>query len=165
MNGGAQLAPYGTAMLARARQAGPAAALLVLALLFGSEAGAQASVPAEGGGSWTLAYQSISVQDHTDYLGVRASVGKTQSQVLFLGLDYGLTDKLAVSVGVPYIKSKYSGDFPHVHGAFPDHEDEPVIDDGRYHGGLQDYSLGFRYQLWTEPVLVTPFVSLSYPSR
>lgn len=165
MNGSGQSAPYRTAALARARQVGPAAAVLVLALLFVSEAGAQASVPAEGAGSWTLAYQSISVHDHTDYLGVHNAVGKTQSQVLFLGLDYGLTDKLAVSAGVPYIKSKYVGAFPHVHGDYPGHQDEPLIDDGQYHGGLQDYSLGLRYQLWTEPVLVTPFVSFGYPSR
>jgi hypothetical protein len=40
-----------------------------------------------------------------------------------------------------------------------------VIDDGRYHGGLQDFSLGLRYQLRTEPVLVTPFIHVGYPSR
>ena len=138
---------------------------LVLALLFASEAFAQASVPAEGSGSLALAYQSITVHDHTDYRGVHNSVGKTHSHTVFLGLDYGLTDRLAVAVGVPYIQSRYQGDFPHRHGDFPGHEGEPVIDDGRYHGGLQDYSLGLRYQLWTEPLMVTPFINFGYPSR
>ena len=106
--------------------------MLVIAVLFASEAGAQASVPDEGGGSWTLAYQSITVHDHTDYRGVRNPVGKTQSHVVFAGVDYGLTDKLAISVGVPYIKSKYVGPFPHLHGDFPGHQDEPVIDPGPF---------------------------------
>lgn len=147
-------------------RAGHAAALvLAVALPFGPDARAQASVPVEGGGSWTMAYQNISVHDHSDYRGVRNSVGKTHSHVLFVGVDYGLTDALAVSAGVPYIRSKYEGPVPHRHDAFPDHQGEPVIDDGRYHGGLQDYSLGLRYQLLTEPALVTPFVSFGYPSR
>lgn len=135
------------------------------ALLFGPDARAQASVPVQGGGSWTTAYQNISVHNHTDFRGQRNSVGKTQSHVLFVGVDYGLTDKLAVSAGVPYIQGKYVGAFPHRHEAFPDHQDEPLIDDGHYHGGLQDYSLGLRYQLLTDPVLFTPFVSVGYPSH
>jgi hypothetical protein len=139
--------------------------MLVFALLFGSDARAQASVPVEGGGSWTTAYQNITVHDHTDYRGVRNSLGKTHSHVLFVGVDYGLTDTVALTAGVPYIKGKYMGDFPHLHTGFPDHHDDPVIDDGKYHGGLQDYNLGLRKQLMTEPVLVTPFVSLGYPSR
>ena len=158
MNGGARPPAW-------AFRVGPAVAVLVSTLLFGSGAGAQALVPAEGDGSLSVAYQNISVHDHTDYLGVRSPIGTTRSQVLFLRLDYGLTDKLAVSLGLPYIKSKYTGDSPHVHGKFPGHEAEPVIDDGHYNGGWQDYGLGLRYQLWTEPWLVTPFVSSGYPSR
>jgi hypothetical protein len=149
----------------RTLQAAPAAALLAIAMSFGPEARAQASVPEEGDGSLTLAGQSISVRYHTDFHGVKTDFGHTQTQMLFLGVDYGLTDKLAVNLGVPYIRSKYVGAFPHVHRDFPGHENDPVIDDGRYHGGLQDFSLGFRYQLRTEPVLVTPFIHVGYPSR
>lgn len=152
-------------MPARAHRVALAATALVTAMQLAPEARAQASVPDEGGGSLTFSSQSITVHDHSDYRGVRDSIGKTQTWVAFLGLDYGLTDKLAISVGVPYIESKYVGAFPHVHGAFPGHENDPVIDDGRYHGGLQDYALGLRYQVWAEPVLVTPFIHLGYPSR
>lgn len=150
---------------ARTLQAASAAALLAMAIPFVPEARAQASVPEEGGGSWSLAGQSIAVHDHTDYHGVPAAIGKTQTQMLFLGLDYGLTDRLAVNAGIPYVRAKYVGALPHVHGEFPGHENDPVIDDGRYHGGLQDFSLGVRYQLWSEPVLMTPFIHVGYPSR
>jgi hypothetical protein len=141
------------------------AALLAIAMPFAPEARAQASVPEEGDGSWTIAGQNISVHHHTDFRGVKSDLGHTQTQVLFLGVDYGLTDKLAVNLAIPYIRAKYVGAFPHVHGDFPGHEDDPVIDDGNFHGGLQDLSLAVRYQLWTEPVLVTPFIHVGYPSR
>ena len=152
-------------VLARTLQVASAAALLAIAIPFAPEARAQASVPDEGGGSWMLAGQNVIVHDHTDYQGVPGQFGKTYTHMLFLGLDYGLTGRLAVNVGLPYVRSKYVGTFPHVHGDFPGHENDPVIDDGRYHGGLQDVSLGVRYQLWTEPVLVTPFIHVGYPSR
>ena len=141
------------------------AALLAIAMPFAPGARAQASVPEEGDGSWTIAGQNISVHHHTDFRGVKSDLGHTQTQVLFLGVDYGLTDKLAVNLAIPYIRAKYVGAFPHVHGDFPGHEDDPVIDDGNFHGGLQDLSLAVRYQLWTEPVLVTPFIHVGYPSR
>jgi hypothetical protein len=50
----------------RTLQAAPAAAVVAIAMSFGPEARAQASVPEEGDGSWTLAGQNISVHHHTD---------------------------------------------------------------------------------------------------
>ena len=152
-------------VLARTLQVASATALLAIAMPFAPEARAQASVPEEGGGSWTLAGQNVLVHDHTDYLGMRGQFGKTDTQMLFLGLDYGLTDKLAVNVGVPYVRARYVGANPHLHHDFPGHESDPVIDDGRYHGGLQDLGLGVRYQWRTEPLVVTPFIYMGYPSR
>ena len=151
--------------LPRILQVASAAAVLAIAVPFAPDARAQASVPEEGDGSWTLAGQNVTVHHHTDYRGVKSDLGHTQTQMLFLGVDYGLTDKLAVNLGVPYIRAKYVGAFPHVHGGFPGHENDPIIDDGNFHGGLQDLGLGFRYQLWTEPVLVAPFIYVGYPSR
>ena len=150
---------------ARTLQAASAAVLLAIAMPFAPDACGQASVPEEGEGSWTLAGQDVSVHHHTDFRGVKADIGHTRTQMLFLGVDYGVTDKLAVNLGIPYIRSKYVGAFPHIHGDFPGHEDDPVIDDGRYHGSFQDLSLAVRYQLWNEPVVVTPFIQVGYPSR
>lgn len=151
-------------MIFAARAGGGSVALLA-SLLLASEAGAQAVVPAKGGGSLTLSYQNTSIRDHITYLGERIDRGHTQSHGMLLRLDYGLTDKWAVTGSVPYIRTRYVGDFGHQHDAFPDHHDEPEIDDGRYHGGWQDYSLGLRYQLRSEPLLVTPFVRVTYPTR
>src|SRR5262245_15108113 len=96
---------------ARTLQVASAAALLAIAIPFAPEARAQASVPEQGGGSWALAGQSVIVHDHTDYHGVPGDFGKTHTRMLFLGLDYGLTDRLAVNIGLPYVKSKYVGAF------------------------------------------------------
>ena len=153
------------AALTRILQVVSAATLWAVAVSFGPEARAQASVPEAGGGSVTLAGQDVAVHHHTDYLGRKAAIGSTDTQMLFLGLDYGLTDRLAVNVGVPYIRSRYVGDFPHIHTGFPGHEHDPEIDDGRYHGGLQDFGFGLRYQWLAEPVVVTPFIHIGYPTR
>ncbi len=148
------------------RRAGAALGVLLLGTaLLASKSHAQAYVPAKGDGSWTVAYQNLTIHDHIDFRGSRLDRGQTDTHVLFVRLDYGLTDKLAVSVGVPYIKSKYTGAFPHEHDPFPEHRSEQEIDDGNYNGGLQDYSLGLRYQLRTEPFVLTPFLNVGYPSR
>ena len=153
------------AALTRILQVASATALSAIALSFASEARAEASVPEAGGGSLTLAGQDVAVHFHTDYLGRKANLGTTDTRMLFLGLDYGLTDRLALSAGIPYIKSRYVGDFPHTNAGFPDHANAPLIDNGQYHGGLQDFSFGLRYQWLMEPVVVTPFIHIGYPMR
>lgn len=79
---------------------------------------------------------------------------------LTMDLDYGLTRKLAVNVGVPFMSGKYTGAFPHLH---PGHRN---IDDGKYYGGFQDFRFGLRYNLVRSgPLVITPFVDGVVPSH
>src|SRR5689334_23926676 len=67
------------AALTRILQVVSAATLWAVAVSFGPEARAQASVPEAGGGSVTLAGQDVAVHHHTDYLGRKAAIGSTDT--------------------------------------------------------------------------------------
>jgi hypothetical protein len=81
-----------------------------------------------------------------------------------LDVDYSLTDRLAVRFALPFIEGRYSGAQPHllVRG-----RPETVVgmDDGRYHGGVQDFRVDVRYNVRRAPLMVTPFFMAIIPSH
>ncbi len=127
---------------------------------------AQAWLPPKGEASLAVGYGDIFVNRH--YLGTSANPGDNvendfghiRSQSFQIALGYGLSDRLAVSVALPYILTKYYGTpnqnfFPHTIS----------IDDGHYHGIFQDFRFDLDYQLLRGPVAVAPFVAAVIPSH
>jgi hypothetical protein len=70
-------------------------------------------------------------------------------------VDYGLTDKLALTVSLPFALGRYSGVDPH----------QLPIDGGNYHGSLQDLGFSARYNIRSHPLVLTPFVRFSFPMQ
>jgi len=143
--------------------------VLVLFLAFALPPGVYAQsawVPGDGHGAISLAVGTLTTDKQILYDGSEASAGKSTARILFLNLDYGITDKLAVSVAIPFIEKKYEGNRPHVPAILDDPalRDIPFLDDGEYHGHWQDLSVKLRYNLRLDPVAITPFVSYSTPS-
>ncbi len=116
---------------------------------------AQAWVPAKGEGNLTLSYQNSFVRNHLDETGARLDLGHTRSSGIIQDWEYGLTDRMAVNISLPYIFSKYMGDDP---------EGLPT-DDGKYHSTFQDFRVGLRYNLRMRPLVLTPFVEVVIPSH
>jgi hypothetical protein len=117
-------------------------------------------VPGKGWGNVSIGYKNLYVKDHLDMLGNRLDRGRIRSNILSIDLDYGVTRRLAVHVGLPLSTEKYTGISPH---KLPQVE---FIDDGTYHGGFQDFRFGARYNLVRGgPVVITPFVEGVVPSR
>jgi hypothetical protein len=127
---------------------------------------AQAWLPPKGEASFSLGYGDVFVNKH--YLGgatnpgdsVESDYGHIRSQSVGIGLTYGVSDRLMIAVGLPYIVTKYYGTpgqnfFPHT---IP-------IDDGNYHGTFQDYRIDLSYQVFNGPVAVAPFVAAVIPSH
>jgi hypothetical protein len=54
-----------------------------------------------------------------------------------------------------YVAAKYVGNAP----------GNLEVDDGDYHGGVQDGSVRFRAQVLSQPFVVTPFVGVAFPLR
>ena len=127
---------------------------------------AQAWVPGKGHGQVWVNYQTIKISKRSNSLGDTQEFGEIIDRGLYLNLDYGLTDRLAVNAILPYGSNRYRGDKPHDPKIFfPDLHGQRLIDDGDFHGGWADWAVGLRYQLPSKTWLVTPFVSYSQPSH
>ncbi len=115
----------------------------------------QAWVPPKGEGSIAVSYQNLFMRNHFDDHGGRLDRGHIRSSASSLQVEYGLTDKLALDASLPYIISKYYGPHPH----------PGPTDNGKYHGTFQDFRFGVRYNLWKNPLVVTPFFETIIPSN
>ena len=81
--------------------------------------------------------------------GGRSGSDPTRRTRSSMEAEFGLTDRLAVSVSLPYIRSKYGGSTPHLVGGSGRRQE---WDDGEYHGTFQDFRFGVRFNVITPPV-------------
>jgi hypothetical protein len=114
----------------------------------------QAWVPAKGEGEVSLVYQNLYTRDHLDQNGNVLDAGRVRLQGVIQAVDFGLTDKLAVTATMPLFTGKYDGAKPH----------QLPIDNGNYHGGAQDFRFNLRYSLTERHLNVTPFLGISLPT-
>jgi hypothetical protein len=134
-----------------------------------SPADAQAYVPAKGEGAVSFLYQDTFVKNH--YFGTApVDSGQITSKTLLLDVTYGVTDKIAVSFGIPWIASVYHGTSPHplVDNSGPTtvYYGTNALDDGTYHGTFQDIRFDVRYNVVAKKGLaLTPFIGTSAPSH
>src|SRR6266550_1620825 len=105
--------------------------------------------------SLTTSYQHVTTTKHYFSYGEAIDRGHIHSDILLLSIDYALTDRLALSAGLPYVFSKYNGDFPH-----------PTLNDnGATHSTTQDYRVDLRYNIKAGEFVVTPTAGFVAPSR
>ncbi len=128
------------------------AALMVLALA--TNALAQAWVPAKGEGAVTIAFQNMNVKDHI-LTTTRVDVGHIDTVVLVTDVSYGLTDKIALDVAIPFVVSRYTGTRPH----------PTALDDGSFHGTFADVRFAVRYNLMRGGAVITPYLGTIVPSH
>ena len=74
---------------------------------------------------------------------------------LMFDVTYGLTDRLAVTFAVPFIRARYTGAAPHPNAQ----------DDGARTTGFQDLRFGVRYNVTRGPLTITPFVGTNMPTH
>ncbi len=130
-------------------------AKVILAVTATSPLLAQAWLFPKGEGTVTLSYQHSYLALHVYSKGETSDKGPIHLNSVLMDVDYSLTGKLAVRVGLPYIAGKYEGPSPH----------QLPIDDGTYHGTLQDFRTDVRYTLSRRPLMLTPFFQLVIPSH
>ena len=139
-------------------------------VVFGAvPAGAQAWLPPQGEGAVSFVYQNMFDRYH-QFPGVgKVDAGPTTSRSVLVDVTYGLTDKLAVSFGIPWVSAKYVGPSPHpiadLSGPTPVFFGAARLDNGKFHGTLQDFRFDLRYNLTTKGVVLTPFIGTSAPMR
>lgn len=130
-------------------------ARVAILFLISTCAFAQAWVPPKGTASITIGVQHTQIDSHTDRLGRKIPDVNIRANALMLGIDYSLTDRLALGLSLPYVSSRYRGSAPH----------PGIVDDGRIHGTLQDLRIDLRCMALEGPVVVSPTVSWTQPSR
>lgn len=130
-------------------------ALLFSCLTIPACLSAQAWLSPKGEGTVSLSYQNIFVRDHVFSKGDAVDIGHILSHYVSADIDYSLTPRLAVTVSIPYVASKYYGPKPH----------QLPIDNGTYHPAFQDFSVDLRYNVSSRPVVLTPFFRVVIPSH
>jgi hypothetical protein len=130
-------------------------ALVAFASLSPRTVSAQAWVPSKGEGSVSVLFQDLFVEDHFFDRGQRLDRGEIRTNTLMADVTYGLTDRLAVTLAVPFIRTQYSGRFPH----------PTAQDNGSAHYGFQDLRFSVRYNLADGPLTITPFVGTNMPTH
>jgi hypothetical protein len=142
-------------------------------LVAASPSSAQLTLPGKGEGTLAATVQVVTDHYHYNYRGEEFDAGKITSESLQLKLDYGLTERIAVSLAVPFLRKQYRGARPHVGAPFEHHDGHDhgqdygfeFLDDGRFHGHWQDVATGVRFRWLDGPVAVTPFVTYAWPSH
>src|SRR5690242_9120667 len=131
--------------------------------LAAAPARAQAFVPAQGEGAVSILYQDQFFKYHLTP-NVETNNGQIYAKSLFVDVTYGLTDKVAVSIGLPWVATRYSGASPH---PLADFSGPNPIDDGTWHSTAQDFRFDVRYNatrnFMNAGVVVTPFVGSILP--
>jgi hypothetical protein len=138
-------------------------AALTVGVLGSATAGAQEWLPPASEAWLSFGYGNLFTSKH--YLGVidpgEIDVGHIRGQGIALQLGYGLTDRFALSLGIPFVDNKY---YCTSAGPCTPH---PLsnADDGHYHGTFQDYRINVSYQLFKGEVSVAPFATAVIPSH
>lgn len=133
------------------RRLGLACVLLAVA----APAFAQAWLPAKGEGTVSVLFSNTLSKDH--FLpDTRYDFGHIDANTVMFDVTYGLSDRVAVTVGLPVVASRYRGTFPH----------RPItLDDGTWHTTSQDFRFNVRYNVVRGPLVVTPFIGSDLPSH
>jgi hypothetical protein len=127
---------------------------------------AQAFLPPSGEGNVTVVYQDSLADGHLDLNGNRmpgaSCCDPVRTHSIGWDVEFGVHDRLAFNLSLPYISSRYGGPYPHP----VDVEGQPSeMDNGTYHGTFQDFHIGMRFNLKARPVSVTPFAEVIIPSH
>lgn len=123
-----------------------------------SPVAAQAFTPPKGLGAVTLAWQYVDNTGHRLSDGFFRATGQSVTTSALLELEYGVTDRLAANIGIPYVFAKYTGALPPLSGT-------PMDACRCWHSGFQDFSLAARYRFGDDTWTVTPLVRFIQPSH
>jgi hypothetical protein len=122
-------------------------------------------VPERGTGSISVTYQYIGISER-ELVVLRENFGKITLRSLYFDFDYGLTDRLAMTVTLPLKSNRYVGAAPHDPRLLANDHGEEFLDNGDYHTNWGDLGVDFRWQ-WrsSDRFAITPFVGYYTPSN
>ncbi len=118
-----------------------------------------------GSGSVSLSLQYIEVSKFNTSVA-DVDIGSVTTRSAYVELEYAASSRWLLNLGVPYVQKDYDGPARHDPLTLdPPRPEVAFIDDGRWHGNLQDFVFGVHYLLAARPLQVEPFVYLVIPSH
>ena len=135
-------------------------------LLLTSNVNATEAESRKGSGQFVLTYHFNTTDGFESSIG-DLPIGSIDTHVMNFELQYALTDRLTIIVGVPYVRKRYNnGPLPHD----PLLLDPPRpyienVDLGDWNSDFQDFNIGAKYQIREGAFSVAPFVNLGIPSN
>lgn len=142
----------------------PVCIAVALLLAVPHRAQAQAWAPPGGVGSISFIYERIDNTGHRRSKGVLLPKGRSLDMTLYFQADYAFTDRVSVSVGLPYVFAKYTDLLPPP----PPIPFLPGDKSGKWQSGWQDFGLTTRYSLVGSKggaFALTPFVAIGAPGH
>ena len=138
---------------------------LALAAVASAQTQSNVQVPGRGAGSVGVSYQHIEISER-ELVVIRENFGKVTLRGLYFEFDYGLTDRLAMTLTLPLKSNRYVGNLPHDPRLLANDHGEQLLDDGNYHTNWGDLGVDVRWQ-WrsTDRFAITPFVGYYTPSN
>jgi hypothetical protein len=133
-----------------------AAVFIGICLCIPFPAAAQAFTPPERLGSVTASWQFVDNTGHRFSDGFLLARGQSQTTSALFEFDYGVTDRLAVTAGVPFVFAKYTG-------ALPPPSNLPVDSCQCWHSAFQDFAVAVRYRFGNRTWAVTPVARYGRP--
>ncbi len=121
---------------------------------------------AEGHGSVSIGLQQI--YSHGDYDGPAhpsSSSGNVHFDSMEFDASYFVADHWEIRAGIPYITSKYTGNYAHPQLPCPPNCEPTKIDDGSYNGFWQDWNAGVTYHQDIDGYNIAPSFDLYVPSN
>lgn len=126
----------------------------------------------KGSGSIRLEYQYIYADKFLDDVA-EYDYWTTDTHVLMLSGNYAITDRWNVVAALPYIQKRFNSEVPW--GGDPHNPNDPYwidyvptdkrfVDDGEYHGGFQDFSVGISYLALDGPFSISPYIGYGVPT-
>jgi lipopolysaccharide assembly outer membrane protein LptD (OstA) len=95
--------------------------------------------------------------------------GRSDTHVLLLSGVWSINERWKIWGSLPYVRKRQEANTYGVHNPATDFfeytpPDLRFVDDGKYHGGFQDFTAGVKYLALDGPFSVSPFVSYGVPT-
>jgi hypothetical protein len=93
-------------------------------------------------------------------------LGDVDTRAALVGFEYRFAPRWTIEAQLPFVRRRHVG--PPTHNParlVPLRPSLPRVDDGDWHGGLQDFSATLRYDWIDDAMRVRPFLGISIPTR
>lgn len=131
---------------------------------------------AAGHGSFSIGFYDTYVNGFWLASNLKAPVGGAHTLGSGFDASYNVSDTWTVYGGIRYFSGRYSGPAPNcpttappqcagIPALNPPHPELPFIDDGKYHGGWQDWNIGVAWHTNIGSYYITPSATAYIPSH